>query len=52
MNRAKYRKRGTSIDGYIDGVGNFVSAALLRGNRSTGRTSAGTRARPKQMAHP
>lgn len=52
MNRAKYRKRGTSIDGYIDGVGNFVSAALSRGNRSTGRTSAGTRARPKQMAHP
>jgi AcrR family transcriptional regulator len=51
VKRAKYRKRGTSIDGYIDGVENFVSAALSSGNLSSGRTSAGVRSRPKQMAH-
>jgi hypothetical protein len=52
VKRAKYRKRGTSIDGYIDGVGSFVSAALSGGSRINGRGSAGVRARPKQMAHP
>jgi len=36
---------GTPMDGYIDGIGNFVSAASSRGNSSSGRKSAG------QMAH-
>jgi AcrR family transcriptional regulator len=51
VKRAKYRKRGTSIDGYIDGVGNFVGAALSSGSRINARTAVRSRSKPKQMAH-
>ncbi|KWV47800.1 transcriptional regulator [Bradyrhizobium macuxiense] len=46
VKRAKYRRRGTSIDGYIDAVGTFVGAALSNKSR------LGTRSRPRQMAQP
>ncbi len=52
VKRAKYRKRGTSIDGYIDGVGTFVSAALSNGSRINARTAVRSRSKPKQAAHP
>lgn len=52
VNRAKYRKRGTSIDGYIDGLGHFASAALSRGSRIGGCMSGGLRSPPKPIAHP
>ena len=45
VKRAKYRRRGTSIETYIGAVGTFVDAAL-----ST--RSPGARARPRQMANP
>lgn len=51
VNRAKYRKGGTSIEGHIDGVGGFVSAALSSSSRIYGRTPAGIRTKPKPMAH-
>lgn len=34
VKRAKYRRRGTSIDSYIDAVGAFVGAALSNGMRA------------------
>jgi AcrR family transcriptional regulator len=51
VKRAKYRRRGTSIDGYIDTVSAFVGAALSNSNRNGGRAVAGGRSRPKQLAH-
>lgn len=45
-------KRGMSIDGCIDGVGNFVSTALSSGSRISGYAPARLRSRPKPMAHP
>lgn len=50
VKRAKYRTRGTSIEAYINGVATFVDAALAARNR-TGRIAAGSRSKPKQMAH-
>lgn len=50
VKRAKYRTRGTSIEAYINGVATFVDAALAARNR-TGRIVAGSRSKPKQMAH-
>jgi AcrR family transcriptional regulator len=44
VKRAKYRRRGTSIDSYIDAVGTFVGAALSSKMRGSGR------ARLRQMA--
>ncbi len=52
VKRAKYRKRGTSIDDYIDVVGSFVGTALSSRGRSGGRAAAGIRSKPKPMAHP
>lgn len=51
VKRAKYRRRGTSIDSYIDAVGAFVSAALWNGTRGEGGAAAGTRSRTRQLAH-
>jgi AcrR family transcriptional regulator len=52
VKRAKYRKRGTSIEAYIDAVGTFVGAALSSGNRVGGRATAATRSKPRQLAQP
>lgn len=51
VKRAKYRKRGTSIDAYINAVGTFVDAALSSGHRAV-RTASPSRARSRQTAHP
>jgi hypothetical protein len=37
VKRAKYRKRGTSIDSYIEAVKSFVGAALSKKPRAAGR---------------
>ena len=37
VKRAKYRKRGTSIDSYIEAVKSFVGAALSKKTRAAGR---------------
>jgi TetR/AcrR family transcriptional regulator, cholesterol catabolism regulator len=51
VKRAKYRKRGTSIDSYIEVVKSFVGAALSKRTRAAGRPVSGSRPGPKQMAH-
>ncbi len=51
VKRAKYRRRGTSIEAYINAVGIFVDAALSATNRN-GRVPASSRSKPRQMAHP
>ncbi|MGE5157160.1 MAG: TetR/AcrR family transcriptional regulator [Gemmatimonas sp.] len=51
VKRAKYRKRGTSIDNYIDAVLSFVGAALAKKPRAGSRGPGGTRPRTKQLAH-
>jgi AcrR family transcriptional regulator len=48
VKRAKYRRRGTSIDSYIDAVGAFVGAALSNNVRSGGREATSGRERPRQ----
>jgi hypothetical protein len=50
VKRAKYRRRGTSIESYINAVGTFVGAALSNKARGGGRVTAGGRSRPKQLA--
>ncbi|WP_249148142.1 TetR/AcrR family transcriptional regulator [Bradyrhizobium jicamae] len=50
VKRAKYRRRGTSIEAYINAVGTFVDAALSAPSRS--RTTAGSRSKSRPMAHP
>lgn len=37
VKRAKYRRRGTSIDSYIEAVKSFVGAALSKRMRARGR---------------
>jgi len=51
VKRAKYRRRGTSIETYINAVGAFVDAAVA-GRTRPGRAVAGSRARSRQTAHP
>jgi TetR/AcrR family transcriptional regulator, cholesterol catabolism regulator len=41
VKRAKYRRRGTSIEDYIDAVGAFVGTALSSKNRAGGRLAGG-----------
>lgn len=50
VKRAKYRKRGTSIDSYIEAVKSFVGAALTKRRRAAGRPPNSARGQ-KQMAH-
>lgn len=50
VKRAKYRRRGTSIETYINAVSAFVDAALS-GKGRAGRPTTGSRSKPRQMAH-
>jgi len=51
VKRAKYRRRGTSIEAYIDTVGAFVDAAVA-GRTRPSRAATGSRTRSRQTAHP
>ncbi len=50
VKRAKYRKRGTSIDTYIEAVKSFVDSALSK-RTPRSRALTGARTRMKHMAH-
>ncbi|MGX1349230.1 AcrR family transcriptional regulator [Bradyrhizobium elkanii] len=51
VKRAKYRRRGTSIEAYVNSVGAFVDAAVA-GRPRPGRAATGSRTRARPTAHP
>ncbi|WP_050406144.1 TetR/AcrR family transcriptional regulator [Bradyrhizobium embrapense] len=51
VKRAKYRRRGTSIEAYINAVSAFVDAAVARRTRP-GRVATGRRTRSRPTAQP
>ena len=51
VKRAKYRRRGTSIEAYIHAVGAFVDAAVA-GRTRPGRVATGSRTRSRPTAQP
>ncbi len=51
VKRAKHRKRGTSIDDYIQAVRIFVGAALSNVTRTEARPALGGRPRQRQIAN-
>jgi len=51
VKRAKYRRRGTSIEAYINAVCALVDTAVA-GRTRPGRVASGSRTRTRQTAHP